>query len=273
VRFRRDLHALVLTLVLGAVLAFGTHGAIAKQLPVATGKAPTAAQVDEAIAFVKADPNLANQRSMKTLKWASKPKESSGKWPAWLEWFFRMFGWIGALFGWIAQSGRVLVWVIAAVLAALLLIYITRVVRSRGLPQTAGKFVAPSHVRDLDIRPESLPDDIGGTARGFWDRGEHRAALALLYRGLLSRLVHVHSVPIRDSSTEGDCLALAQSRVSEEIYLYASSLVRIWLRAVYGGEQVDTNQVHALCEGFASTLDAKTTGIGGFGADTARQPA
>ena len=43
----------------------------------------------------------------------------------------------------------------------------------------------------------------------LWDRGDHRAALALLYRGLLSRLVHVHRVPIRDSSTEGDCLALA----------------------------------------------------------------
>jgi hypothetical protein len=225
---------------------------MAKQLPVPTGKAPTPAQIDEAVEVVKADPNLAPQRTMKTLKWASKPKESSGKWPAWLEWLVRLFGWIGALFGWIAQSGRVLVWVIAAVLAALLIIYITRVVRSRGLPQTAGKFVAPSHVRDLDIRPESLPDDIGGTARALWDRGEHRAALALLYRGLLSRLVHAHSVPIRDSSTEGDCLGLAKPRVNHEIYLYASSLVRVWLRSVYGGQEVDTNQVHALCDGFAA---------------------
>jgi hypothetical protein len=257
VRFRRDFRAVVLTLALSGVLAFAAHGAIAKQLPVAEGKAPTVAQVDEAVAVVKADPNLATERSMKTLKWASKPKESSGKWPAWLEWFFRLFGWIGALFGWIAQSGRVLVWVIAAVLAALLIIYIARVVRSRGLPQTAGKFVAPSHVRDLDIRPESLPDDIGGTARALWDRGEHRAALALLYRGLLSRLVHVHSVPIRDSSTEGDCLGLAKPRVSDEIYVYAASLVRVWLRSVYGGEEVDTNQVHALCDGFTVAGSAR----------------
>jgi hypothetical protein len=272
VRLPRDLRALVLTLALSAMLAFAAHGAIAEQLPVAAGKAPTAAQVDEALAVVKADPNLATERTMKTLKWAGKPKQSSGRWPAWLEGFFRLFGWIGALFGWIAQSGRVLMWIIAAVLAALLLIYIARVVRRRGLPATAGKFVAPSHVRDLDIRPESLPDDIGGTARGLWDRGEQRAALALLYRGLLSRLVHVHEVPIRDSSTEGDCLALAKPRVSDEIYLYASGLVRVWLRAVYGGEEVDTNQVHALCEGFAVTLDAKTGG-GRVPGDIARQPA
>lgn len=269
---RRDLRTIVLTLALSTALALAAHSAIAKQLPVAAGQAPTAAQVDEAVATVKADPNLATERTVKTLKWAGKPKESSGKWPAWLEWFFRLFGWIGALFGWIAQSGRVLVWTIAAVLAALLLIYILRLVRARGLPQTEGKFVAPSHVRNLDIRPESLPDDIGGAARGLWDGGEHRAALALLYRGLLSRLVHVHSVPIRDSSTEGDCLALAKPRLSDEIYLYASSLVRVWLRAVYGGEQVDTAQVHALCEGFAATLDMKTVGTG-FGAGIARQPA
>jgi len=272
VRFRRNLRAIALTLALGAVLAFAAHGAIAKQLPVASGHAPTAAQVDEAVEVVKADPNLATQRTMKTLKWASKPQQSSGRWPAWLEWFFHLFGWIGALFGWMAQSGRVLVWVIAVVLAALLLIYILRVVRSRGLPEAAGKFVAPSHVRDLDIRPESLPDDIGGTARGLWDKGEHRAALALLYRGLLSRLVHVHSVPIRDSSTEGDCLELAKSRVSDEIYLYTSSLVRIWLRAVYGGEEVDTNQVLALCAGFAAALDRNAGGTS-LGAGVARQPA
>ena len=76
-------------------------------------------------------------------------------------------------------------------------------------PRGDDAFVAPTHVRDLDIRPESLPDDIGAAARALWDRGEHRAALALLYRGLLSRLAHVHRLPIRDSSTEGDCLALA----------------------------------------------------------------
>lgn len=270
--FRRDLRVFALTLALSVVLAFATRDALAKQLPVAAGHAPTAAQVEEAVALVKADPNLATERTMKTLKWASKPRQSSGKWPAWLEGLFRLFGWIGALFAWLAQSGRVLVWVIAAVLAALLIIYITRVVRTRGLPRMEGKFVAPSHVRDLDIRPESLPHDIGGTARGLWDRGDRRAALALLYRGLLSRLVHVHAVPIRDSSTEGDCLMLAKPRVGGEIERYASSLVRIWLRAVYGAEEVDTNQVRALCDGFAATLDAKTPGAG-FGTGVVRQPA
>jgi hypothetical protein len=270
---RRELRTVLLTLVLGLLWALDAHGAAAKQLPVAAGQAPTPAQVDEAVAAVKTDPNLAPERKVKTLRWASKPRESSGKWPAWLSGIIGLFKWVGALFGWLAQSARVVVWIIAAVLVGLLLVYITRLVRSRGLPHTEGKFVAPSHVRDLDIRPESLPEDIGGTARALWDRGEHRAALALLYRGLLSRLVHVHRVPIRDSSTEGDCLALAKPLLNDERYLYASNLVRVWLRAVYGGEEVATSQVHALCEGFAVTLDAKAEDPAGFGAAAARQPA
>jgi hypothetical protein len=115
--------------------------------------------------------------------------------------------------------------------------------------------VAPTHVRDLDIRPETLPTDIGAAARALWDRGDHRAALALLYRGMLSRLAHVHRVPIRDSTTEGDCLVLAANHLSSDTQAYASRLVRVWQRAVYGDETVIPATIHELCDGFARALD------------------
>jgi hypothetical protein len=138
----------------------------------------------------------------------------------------------------------------------MLLVYLVRVARNWSSPIKSGRIDAPSFVRDLDIRPESLPNDIGGAARQLWDSGEHRAALALLYRGLLSRLVHVHRVPIKDSSTEGDCLALASAHLKdEERKVYVASLVRLWQRAVYGGEDVSTESVYALCAGFAGALD------------------
>ena len=69
----------------------------------------------------------------------------------------------------------------------------------------------PSHVRELDIRPESLPADIGAAVRELWLAGERRAALSLLYRGALSRLVHSYQVAIGDASTEGDCVRLARA--------------------------------------------------------------
>jgi hypothetical protein len=100
-----------------------------------------------------------------------------------------------------------------------------------------------------------LPDDVGAAAAALWTSGEHRAALALLYRGLLSRLVHVHGVPIRDSSTEGDCLALAAPRVSAARNSYAARLVRVWQGAVYGTEHPSSETVLALCGEFARVLD------------------
>ena len=162
------------------------------------------------------------------------------------------------LFRWFdAVGARAHVGAAAVVLAGLLVVYIIRIVRDmHGVPRGEDTFVAPTHVRDLDIRPESLPADIGAAARALWDRGEHRAALALLYRGMLSRLAHVHRVPIRDSSTEGDCLALAaqpsRGRARRE---YASRLVLVWQRFVYGGQDTQAATVHVLCDDFASALD------------------
>jgi hypothetical protein len=148
-------------------------------------------------------------------------------------------------------------------LIALLIVFMTRLVRTRRAPRSTPTMGAPTHVRDLDIRPESLPDDIGAAARDLWDRGEHRPALALLYRGLLSRLAHVHHAAIRDSSTEGDCLAVAERHLAPAKFDYASRLVRVWQHAVYGAEAAEPSQVYLLCDGFAAALDP--TALAGSG--------
>jgi hypothetical protein len=211
--------------------------------------APDQAQIARAIETVKADPNLATERTVRTLKWAdeSRPERSSEPEPGYLGWLFQLIGWF-------AQSARVLVLVAVAILAGLLAIYLVRLIRSRG-PSKVKRPTAPTHVQDLDIRPESLPDNIGAAARTLWDSGEHRAALSLLYRGVLSRLVHVHNVPIRDSSTEGDCLRLTATRLREEQRKYVALLIQVWLQAVYGGQQPETASLHTLCDGFAPALD------------------
>jgi hypothetical protein len=196
---------------------------------------------------VAADPNLAAIRMMRTLRWKGATQERGGP-PAWLQW-------VAGLFNWFAETGRLLVWVAVLLLAGLLAVYVVRIVRRHGTSRSAGRFVAPSHVRDLDIRPESLPEDVGAAARALWERGEGRAALALLYRSLLSRLAHTHGVPIRDSSTEGDCLALAAPRLSPERMGFAARLVSVWQTAVYGGESPEAARVHSLCDEFGPMLD------------------
>jgi hypothetical protein len=218
---------------------------------------PEQADIDRALANVKADPNLATLRKVAMLRWKT-PAQPTPARSGWLKW-------IVGLFRWLDQTSRLLIWVVAALILALLVVSLGRLLRARDCYVAPGydTFVAPSHVSDLDIRPESLPADIGAASRTLWDRGDHRAALALLYRGMLSRLVHVHSVPIRDSSTEGDCLALTEALLAGERAGYTSRLVRVWQRTVYGGEDIQTATVHDLCDGFSLMLDVASPGPAG----------
>jgi Domain of unknown function (DUF4129) len=214
---------------------------------------PTDAEVARALERVKKDPNLATDRTIRMLHWKrSQETTQKSRLPEWVLW-------LGELVRWVEQSARVLVWIVVIGLGGVLGVFLVRMVMARGAAGAFERFVPPTHVRDLDIRPESLPAEIGAAARALWDRGEHRAALALLYRGMLSRLAHVHRVPIRDSSTEGDCLSMVASHLAPRKREYTVLLVRVWQRFVYGGEDVEPSTVYALCHDFAPALDRAAT--------------
>jgi len=109
-------------------------------------------------------------------------------------------------------------------------------------------------VREVDIRPESLPTDIGAAVRELWLAGEHRAALSLLYRGALSRLVHSYQVAIGDASTEGDCVRLARAALPPPRGDFVTALVDAWQLAVYGGRPLAAEHVLRLCADFDRLL-------------------
>ena len=240
-------HVVAMAAVLTAALSVGAAALQQEPAHPSAGSRIEQAEIARAIAAAKADPNLATERTIKMLRWNRSTAKRSGI-PVWLEW-------IVGLFRWLDQSARLLVWGAALGLAALLVVWVVRTVRSDDVLHREEPLVAPTHVRDLDIRPESLPEDVGAAARVLWDHGEHRASLALLYRGMLSRLAHVHRIPIRDSTTEGDCLALSATHLTPGGSEYASSLVRVWQRFVYGGRDTQAATVYVLCDGFASALD------------------
>jgi hypothetical protein len=232
----------------GAVLALVTL-LMAITTTAAEAPQPTREQVAAAVEKLKADPNLGIDKKTRKLVRNSKAEPNAPQTsPGWLNW-------IADAFGWLASTARALVWVAGILLVGILALYIKRFVESRGERSVPLRFSMPTHVRDLDIRPESLPDDVGGAALELWERGEHRAALALLYRGLLSRLAHVHAVPIRDSSTEGDCLALAATHLPSARMAYVERLIRVWQRAVYGNVEPTAEEFHFLGTGFATAVD------------------
>ena len=239
-RSRPELSALMLAVLLVA----------SAPTTIAAGEAPSREQVDSAVERVRADPDLATHETRTQLVWKNNQKKVRKDRPA-----PAFFGWLTNLLGWIAQASQMLFWLLIATFVAIIAVFLYRMFAARTTGARGKIFVAPTHVQDLDIRPESLPDDIGAEARRLWDQGERRAALALLYRGLLSRLAHTYQVRIRDSSTEGDCLSLAAATLGERQMEYATQLVRTWQRAIYGGLEIENEVIHGLCAGFDQHLD------------------
>jgi hypothetical protein len=240
---------LALATLLLASTAIGDTGT-----PATTRAQPSEEQVKAALAKLAADPNLGSVKKGRRLHWKSQaetaktPQNPDSSWLSWL----------AAATSWLAGTARALLWVIGVLLAGILGLYIKRFVELRGERPGALRVAMPTHVRDLDIRPESLPEDIGAVSLEMWERREHRAALALLYRGALSRMAHIYGVPIRDSSTEGDCLRLANSHLPATPAAYVARLVRVWQRAVYGNIDPQDEDMRSLCAGFANAVDKPT---------------
>ena len=211
---------------------------------------PSAADIARALAVVKADPKLGGTHSERVLHW----KDSGAKKETKVPLDSPFWDGVASMFSTLGYATRMLVWGAVIIAVALLVILVLRLLRTQRADAARQQVQWPSFVGGLDIRAESLPADIGAAARALWDGGQHRAALALLYRGMLARLVQVFAVPIRSSSTETECLQLARPRINAQASEYAARLVSAWQNAVYGGTDPSTVHVHELCQQFAASL-------------------
>jgi len=229
--------------LLAAAIALG-----APQAYGAPGEPPSRRDVQSAADRVAKDPNLASKVMEKTLR--LKPGETKAKKDEkdpglkWLVEFMR----------WLSETARWGVWFAGALAVALLLVGLRRWMRERDAAVAPRLYDLPSHVQSLDIRPESLPDDVGQASAALWQQGQQRAALSLLYRGALSRVVHDHAVLIRAASTEGECLVLATNVLDKESGAFFTRLVRAWQLAVYGARMPTAEQALQLCRDFGVHL-------------------
>ncbi len=118
----------------------------------------------------------------------------------------------------------------------------------------------PTQLAGLDLRQESLPDDPAEVARKLVGKGDYRAALGLLYRAALSRLVHGYQLEIHEGDTEGSCLARTRVLTQPGMQDYFADLTRHWLHLAYDHQAPDQGRALALCEDwsrqFGVTQDA-----------------
>ena len=209
---------------------------------------PRAARIEKARDELRNDPLLTGKHKELRPHWISddepkKRKPVIDKDPSW-------FGWLVGLGRFLSDTSRFLLWGGVAVLVALALVSARHLVNLRAFERRAKAEAAISHVRDLDVRPESLPDDVGAAAWVLWQAGRVPEAMSLLYRGALSRLVHDHGAAIGSASTEGECVALARAALPAAGGVFFERLVGAWQIAVYAGRWPDAASVAALFDEF-----------------------
>jgi hypothetical protein len=203
----------------------------------------TREEIRTAAAKLRADPNLGGEKILRTLRW-NEDKQQATPPPRWLTRLFDFF----------AQSSSLLLWVVGAVCAAIAAVWAVRMLRERA-PVAAVEERKVTTVQGLDIRPESLPENIGSAALELLEAGRKREALSLLYRGALSRAVHRYGIAILPSATEGEALRAVNATLDPPRAAYFADLVALWQRAVYAGELVMREPIDRLCRGFAASLE------------------
>lgn len=237
-----------------AALALAADGAAPEREAAGVRQADA---VDQATAQLRQLPELGVYETQRVLRWKAKQREPAKADTAGIRWLSDFVRWFG-------EAGRVLMWALGGLAAVLALRWARQWFVHRPARRPAVKPAASSHVGQLDIRPDRLPEDVAAAAWQAWqgasDAAQRRAALSLLYRGALSHLVHRWGVPIVAASTEQECVALAERCFARDAQAGAdrlacvAALVAVWQQAVYGLRQPTDTRMHALCVQFKQQL-------------------
>ena len=99
----------------------------------------------------------------------------------------------------------------------------------------------------LPLDAGSLPADIAGECRRLLQQGDIRAALSLLYRGVLVALLEHNQLEIPDSATEGECVERVLTVCAGEQSGYFVRLTGLWVETAYGHQLPDAERVDRLC--------------------------
>ncbi len=199
----------------------------------------------EQIEEVMSAPEFERYRDVQTWRWKgqlSDPQRQEP--PAWLKWLATS----------LAEIARASAWIVAFVALALLLWYLRRFVSRDAESASNAAYVPPTEIAGMDVRPESLPDDVPAEARALLGRGAVREALSLLYRGALSALIHRYGVELRDSYTENDCLRASEPVLNEQASDYFVRLVTDWRACAYADHMPQTGEIEQVIEQWSTYL-------------------
>jgi hypothetical protein len=213
--------------------------------------------VKEEILAIKDGPDFHRMEIQRVLKSPEDPEKEfdfdKGFWQEALALFTGASKLVGALAG----IAELLLWALVLLGVILLILkYGSWLERfPQLLPGRRRREYRPQTLFGMEVTRESLPKDVESAALALWQNGEQRQALALLYRASLANLLLL-GVPLREGSTEQECLRLAE-RLQQELGIpqtslsYFSNLTRAWRRLAYGHQAPTEAEASALCRGWS----------------------
>jgi len=227
---------------LAAVLAALLLGLAGPPPAQAAGKEPR-----REIAEVLKAPEFPHERQ--AMRWQWRPPEFSS--PAEDEPRRVDLSWLRALGYALARASEVALWVGAVALLLLAAWWAVRLLpREAAAPRAP--YRAPAALFGMALAPETLPEDLPGAVRALLAAGRLREALALLYRGTLSALVHGAGIPLRASDTEGEALAQVRERAEPQAVRDFAELVGLWQAAAYAQRLPAAADIERLAEAYAA---------------------
>ncbi|WP_260959197.1 DUF4129 domain-containing protein [Pseudomonas citri] len=170
-------------------------------------------------------------------------------------------GWLKALFNWIGSQRfdaaatliQVILWAcLAGAIAWLAWRYREQaqaLVPRRSTRLPAVEQPAPARMFGLDIRQESLPEDVAASVEQLWAT-HPRDALGLLYRALLSRLHHDFNMPLKPADTEGQVLQRVERLQQQDLLVFSKDLTLHWQNIAYGHRPPPAHLQRELCDGW-----------------------
>lgn len=173
---------------------------------------------------------------------------SDGKLPDWLKALLNNLN--SNTFKRIAQGLEVLLWgLLIGVLIMLAWRYrewLSTFVSRRGPRKPNVMKPVPTQLFGLELGTETLPDDVASAAEDLWAT-QPREALGLLYRGLLSRLLHDFNLPLKSADTEGQVLARVHQLQQPQLLAFSDELTRHWQNLAYGHHLPPLSAQQKLC--------------------------
>ncbi|MFJ2282326.1 DUF4129 domain-containing protein [Pseudomonas sp. NPDC087803] len=220
----------------------------------------TSQAAHDSIKALLEQPPFKNKESVTRYRFGDDPAAPTegkpGEAPQWLK---TLLGWLdGKRFNALAVLIEVLLW--GALIAAIGWLiwryreFLRTFVSRRAQLPVGVRPPAPQQAFGLDLNPQSLPDDIAASAEQLWQT-QPRAALGLLYRGLLSRLLHDFDLTLKPADTEHQVLRRVEQLQRPELLAFSRSLTQHWQNMAYGHRVPAAHLQQELCDGWRALFE------------------